>query len=318
MNGPNRQVKQALSAKAQEWFEDVATQRVLGATAHIKLISDMFLDLCNRADTMTGAELTDGIMGVAEYFISTRGEASQAITNAIRLMLGKIDNYREGTGMQAAEYLRGSIAGYLQQSAGNLQKIKEYTGKVIAKMNAVMLFDYSSTVNYIADIAHSQNQVLKVLVPQSIALDGGKPYIKPFREAGHKVHFIPDGSLYYYIQQCQAAFIGSETFYPNGDCFNTVGAEMLAFLCTHFEVPFYVITPLIKLDRRAQYGYQKPPIMINNKARMARGLEEDMIDGVDFTCPELVRIPARDITAYITEKGIIPPGGIYAESLNFI
>lgn len=155
------------------------------------------------------------------------------------------------------------------------------------------------------------------IVPESRALDGGRPYVAPLLRAGHSVHVIPDCALYQYIPTCDAAFIGSETYYPDGTCFNTVGSELTALLCSRFHVPFYVPTPLLKLDLRALDGYRKKPILDDHRWRIGGSWTADETAGVDFVCPELVAIAPEFITAYITEAGILPPTAMYTAGLNY-
>ena len=121
----------------------------------------------------------------------------------------------------------------------------------------LLLYDYSSTVAAISALGQEHGVSFRCIVPESRALDGGRPYVAPLLRAGHSVHVIPDCALYQYIPTCDAAFIGSETYYPDGTCFNTVGSELTALLCSRFHVPFYVPTPLLKLDLRALDGYRK-------------------------------------------------------------
>ena len=78
--------RELLPPEAQERFDDVNEQRVLGASSHIRIIGDIFLSIAESGAGNTLALLR----GIADHFIATRGESSQAITNAIGLMLRNV------------------------------------------------------------------------------------------------------------------------------------------------------------------------------------------------------------------------------------
>lgn len=300
-------VKQVLSPGKQKLFDDIDLQLVLGASTHIKMIGDMFLDIADRVSNPD--ERAAGVKGVADYFSATRGASSQAISNAIALMLSGM-----GPG---AESLRASVERYRAGAEADMATIRKYLWSVLEGMKCILVFDYSSTVAAIASLARDHGVTLTCYVPESRGLDGGRPYVRPFLAEGHQVHFIPDSALYCYIPKCDAVFFGSETLYPDGTCFNTVGSELVGLLCREFKVPLYIPTPLIKLDMRAMRGYRKPPIMDDHTQRMSAHWESTERQGVDFTCPELVSVVPDYITAYITEEGILPPGAIYTAALAY-
>ena len=93
---------------------------------------------------------------------------------------------------------------------------------------------------------------------------------------------------------------------------------MVASLCKIKGVPFYVLTALLKLDMRPLSGYQKPPVIIDLKEKYTEIMGKYFTDVIDFSCPELVEIPAENITALITEEGIIPPTAIFQLGTEYI
>lgn len=304
--------RERLSPDAKKLFDDVNLQRVLGASTHIRLIGDIFQDIAEHGED--GEDMLQTIRGIAGHFTATRGESSQAISNAVMQMTrlpGK------GSCEEIRRAIRETVADYRSGTEKDLDKIKSFLWTVLEDKKRLLLFDYSSTVAAVAALGREHGVRFHCYSPESRALDGGRPYVRPFLEAGHSVHFIPDSAMYHYIRKCDAALIGSETFYPDGTCFNTVGSEMAACLCRQFHVPFYVPTPLLKVDMRALYGHRKKPVIDDHKDRMAAGWSEEEREKVNFICPELVAIPSEYITAYITEEGILPPWAMYTASLAY-
>ena len=304
--------RELLSPEGKELFDDVNLQRVLGASTHIRLIGDLFLNISETQDD--AGKMLDTVCGIAKHFSETRGESSQAISNAIMQMTRKIG----GENRQAvADSIREGVETYRVAAANSLQRIKEYLWTLLEDKRNLLLFDYSSTVAAIAEMGREKGVTFCCYIPESRVLDGGRPYVLPFLRAGHHLHVIPDSAIYHYLPECDAALIGSETFYPDGTCFNTIGSEMTAFLCKHFHVPLYVPTPLLKVDMRALYGHKKKPIIDDHTNRIAGDWKPEEREGVDFICPELVAIAPEYITAYITEDGILPPWAMYPASMSY-
>jgi len=181
-----------------------------------------------------------------------------------------------------------------------------------------MLFDYSSTVNEFLKEACSRNRNLLVIVPESRLIDGGKPYIDTCLKTENKIKFIPDAAIMHYLQQCDGAFFGAETFFPDGTVFNTTGSDLVGIICKEFNIPLYILTPLIKADVRSVYGYKKNLVYKNLKEKLSINWDHKIKENVDFDCPELLAISSEYITAYVTEKGIIPANQMFDLSISYI
>jgi ribose 1,5-bisphosphate isomerase len=206
------------------------------------------------------------------------------------------------------------IDGFEQGNKQNLELINQYAQGVLSNMDAILLFDYSSTVGRMVETC---NHPLELFIAESRALDGGRPYVSQALKGHHKVHFIPDAAIHFYLKQCDAAFIGAETYYSDGRVINTVGAEMVASLCNTFDVPFYVLTTLIKVDMRPMYGFIRPPLMLDLREKISLDLDHQIQNQIDYSCPEVVEIPSKLITAFITEAGIVPPSAMFQLSANY-
>jgi ribose 1,5-bisphosphate isomerase len=310
-------IRAHLSPEAQGLFDDIVTQKVLGASAHIKMISQMLRDLCSTAQAQneSAESLNEKIHQISTFFIKTRGEASQAITNAILIMTNGA-NDQTGRGITAyVEYILQKIADFEDCNRRSLELINQYAQRVLSQMNSILLYDYSSTVGKMIETC---NHPLEIFIAESRAFDGGKPYLPQAIQGKHRVHFIPDVAIYYYLKQCNGVFIGSETYYSDGRVFNTIGTEMVATLCSTLDVPFYVLTTLIKIDIRSMYGFSKPPLILNLRQKFSADPDLQNREQIDYSCPEVVEIPSKLITAYITEQGIVPPAAMFQLSTNYL
>ena len=125
MNKVDYSIREVLSVSGQNLFDDVAYQRVLGASTHIRLISEMILDLCTEAESQKKLtqEIIKDVYQLSNFFKNTRGEASQAISNAINLMISGIDKMENHESHLIINQIKKNIEEFNQTNAKNLDHI---------------------------------------------------------------------------------------------------------------------------------------------------------------------------------------------------
>ncbi len=123
---------------------------------------------------------------------------------------------------------------------------------------------------------------------------------------------IPDNAAGYFMERGEVDMIlvGADRIAMNGDFANKIGTYEKAVLAKENDIPFYVAAPLSTFDRNLGRGED---IVIEERG-------EDEIKRIRDTeiFPEWVKVknpafdvtPARYVTAFITEKGIIKPDEI--------
>lgn len=313
------QTRELLPDNSKKSFDDIVFQRVLGASRHINMIAEMIesVALEGKKNGSTVNEVVDNVLSVSQFFIETRGDASQAIANAINIMIRDVDEVRKLDLDEATDTIIQMKNRYLTTAQEATNLVVDYGVEVAKSMNTVMVFDYSSTVDKFLKKANPENGKLLVIIPESRSIDGGHAFIKTCVDAGHKVKFIPDAAIMYFLKKCDGVFMGAETFYPDGTVFNTTGSDIVGLVCREFNVPLYVLTPLIKVDIRSIHGYEKVLVKNDLTNRLAVNWDHVEQEKVDFICPELLGVESKYITAVITEKGIIPANQLFNTSINY-
>lgn len=295
------EIRNLLPSKSIIMFEDIVTGRSLGASNHIKMISDMFIDI---AQNNNEDEAKDRVARVSDYFKETRGKSSYAIVSALTIIEDNIKHYD----LDYLQCVKKGIDQYYEEANQNIELVLAYSKKILSDASCVMIYDYSSTVE--KAIVQAPNK-MKIIIPESRSINGGYPFVKKIVEAGHNVHFIPDAAMLTVLKEVDMVFIGAETFYCDGTAFNTAGSDILAELCHVYHIPYYVVTPLIKADIRSIYGQYKEVIAKDLGTTMARDWPSGLATKVDFNTIELVGIPPNLISNYICEKGILRPNELF-------
>lgn len=313
-------VRNILPGPMREVFDSIVEQRVLGASNHIAMVGDMIEAVVRRGEDeqRPADQVIDEILAVADFFIATRGEASQAVSNAILLMTHNIRSYAGMDLKEAAPLILETKNSYARTAAEAVKQCVSYGVRLAEAMETIFVYDYSSTVEKFLRGLKENGKQYTVYIAESRIIDGGRPFVKACLESGHKIKFIPEASMMYYLKDCHGAFMGAETFYPDGTGFNTTGSDIVGLICRHYGVPLYFLTPLIKLDIRPVFGGRKKLVYDDLKEKLTANWGEDLDRGsVDFITPELVGVEPEFIRGFVTEKGVIPSGQMYGISMEY-
>lgn len=300
---------------SREDFDDIVLGRKLGANTNISSIIHMLEDIAGqvRAGKVSGLDGWKTAFEVTSYFDRMRGDSSIAVRNAIHMLMEPV-KVKGLSGEDFAGRLCRSCEDYRYESAHWNEKVVACAGQVLKHVTAMMVYDYSSTVDAVLGEAETWGREIRIFVPESRTLDGGLPFIKNHSGSSRlRFSFIPDCGMAYYIRQCDAALVGVETFCGDGGLYNTTGSLTLAILCKEYGVPFYGITQFIKWSRELSVKHPKAPEEYDMSRVLGVSRSGDMID-VDMSCVGIELVEPEYITGYITEKGLLLPGEVLMNS----
>jgi methylthioribose-1-phosphate isomerase len=122
---------------------------------------------------------------------------------------------------------------------------------------------------------------------------------------------IPDGSSGHFIREgVDMIIVGADRIAANGDFANKIGTFEKAVLAKEFGVPFYVAAPISTFDFNTATGED---IVIENRSEEEVTMVGDVRIapvGSPALNPAFDMTPARYVTGFITEKGILRPDEI--------
>jgi methylthioribose-1-phosphate isomerase len=118
---------------------------------------------------------------------------------------------------------------------------------------------------------------------------------------------IVDSAAATVIGRCDLVLVGADRIAANGDTANKVGTRMLAFLARAARRPFYVVAPSSTFDPECPDSARIPVEERDaEEVRTFQGCRAARPDVPVFN-PAFDITPARLITAFITEHGVIKP-----------
>ncbi len=158
--------------------------------------------------------------------------------------------------------------------------------------------------------AFEEGKKIKVFVDETRPfLQGARLTAWELSKLGIPYVLIADNMAGWLMQkkEISLAIVGADRIARNGDAANKIGTYSVAVLARENQIPFYVAAPLSTFDFSLTDGSQIPI-----EERPAQEVKE--INGRLITLPDApVRnpafdvTPARYVTAFITERGIICP-----------
>ncbi|HTW90776.1 MAG TPA: S-methyl-5-thioribose-1-phosphate isomerase [bacterium] len=126
------------------------------------------------------------------------------------------------------------------------------------------------------------------------------------------VTLIADSAAASVIDRCDIVLAGADRIAANGDTANKVGTKMLATLARAAHKPFYIVAPISTFDLATPNGGK---IVVEERdgeeVRAFAGCRAAP-EGVPVFNPAFDVTPARLITGFVTDRGIIKPPYIRA------
>ena len=159
-------------------------------------------------------------------------------------------------------------------------------------------------------IALEQGKLVHVFVDETRPLlQGARITAFELQRAGIPVTLIADNMTATVMSQgrVQAVIVGTDRVTANGDFANKIGTLGVAVLAKEFNLPFYVAAPTSSIDlSRANGGLI--PIEERHSNEVTHGFgRQTAPDNIQVYNPAFDVTPAKYVTAFITEHGIIRP-----------
>ncbi len=156
--------------------------------------------------------------------------------------------------------------------------------------------------------AHEQGKAIAAFADETRPLlQGARLTSWELKQAGIPVTLICDSMAAQVMREGRvtAIIVGADRIAANGDVANKIGTYGLSVLAKEHGIPFYVAAPASTFDLSIESGDQIP-IEQRDPTEVTRwGDRQIAPDGVDVYNPAFDVTPAANVTAIITERGVI-------------
>ena len=159
-------------------------------------------------------------------------------------------------------------------------------------------------------LAHEQGRKVHVYVDETRPLlQGSRLTVWELMRAGISCTLITDGAAATLMRQAKidVILVGADRICANGDFANKIGTYGLAVLARHHGVPFYCAAPWSSVDVTLTEGdripiEQRSPVEVTMMAGRPTAPE-----GTVALNPAFDVTPARYVTGFVTDRGIVQP-----------
>ena len=284
---------------------------VLGASRQLYVLGECLVALA-AARAGKPAQLSKDVRVLVDYVKRTRGASSQAVSNGFAVMTRPafivMDSSQYG---ELGERLVSAVRTFTAELSHWQLALRDHATELLAAHSTILVYDYSSTVSQaVAELARMGRQ-LRVFVPEARSLDGGRKYFHDWRELPIGLDFVPDAAVGWALDQCDVALAGAETLSAEGGCYNTIGTAVTAHEASRRQVPFHVLSVLLKTDL-ATVGAERPSPTLDflsmphpagrpQQPRQARLI--GAFPDLDYTAPAA-------IASVVTERGPLSPNAV--------
>lgn len=293
--------------QTMQYLRDIVDEGVLGASKHVQLVQDLFLHLMQKASDKEIAWRKIKVAG--QLITEIRGVDTPIIGNSIRWLLRDLDGHDPE---YILETLREKTNSWQTEARQRLDEILKVGKAILGASPVILAFDYSSTVAAVVKAKHEHDPKTTVIVPESRAIDGGRPYLQEFAQAGIEASYILDMAVEHMMPSVTAVLLGVESLRCDGSFLNTIGSRTVARLAKLYMIPTYACTDLYKLDLTSYNGHMKIPKLRSYDDRLLSNVSlSSNASRVTTSAPELEAIGPDLHSGFITEHGLIPPQSIW-------
>ncbi|MEM4187563.1 MAG: S-methyl-5-thioribose-1-phosphate isomerase [Candidatus Hadarchaeum sp.] len=170
--------------------------------------------------------------------------------------------------------------------------------------------DYGTALGVIR-AARSAGKKIEVIATETRPLlQGARLTAWELSREGIPVRVVTDGMVGYLMAKgmVDKVVVGADRIAANGDAANKIGTYSIAVLAKEHGIPFYIAAPTSTVDLKVKTGAEIPiEERRPEEVIFFRGVRV-VPKGVKVFNPAFDVTPARYITAFITEKGVVKPG----------
>ena len=260
-------------------------------------------------------------------FLARVGQLSELLANArptavnLRWALHRMANAAQETPGDAAalwERLRAEATAIWEEDRAMCRKIGEYGLTILSDRTNVLTHCNTGALatggigTALAPIylAHEQGRGVHVYVDETRPLlQGSRLTAWELKHAGIPSTLITDAAAGSLMRQAKidVVLVGADRICANGDFANKIGTYGLAVLARHHGVPFYCAAPWSTVDASLPEGDLIPIEQRAAEEVTTMAGRPTAPEGVNVLNPAFDVTPARYVTGFITDRGIVQP-----------
>lgn len=280
---------------------DIKRLKIQGAKNVAKAAMEAMGIIARKSKARNREELINELLVAADELTSTR-PTEPMLRNALRSLFADIRKSR-GDVKGLRELIEKEELDYFTKVKENEEKIAEYGGRELSGSSVILTHCHSSSVVSILKRANELNKGIEVICTETRPKLQGLITARQLSSAGVKVILIVDSAVSHFMKDVDSVVVGADAITSKGDLVNKIGTCGIAMIAHEYGVNMYSAAETFKFDPLTLWGgiekiEERNPEEVANPKRL---------EGVEIRNPAFDVTPARYLTAYITEMGVVTP-----------
>lgn len=157
--------------------------------------------------------------------------------------------------------------------------------------------------------AAKQGKDFDVINTETRPLFQGRKTAKILAEKNIRVTHVVDSAMRWAMNSFNPhmIFLGADAITVEGVALNKIGSRLCALASEEEHIPLYICTSLLKYDQATSIG-RLSEIEMRSPTEI---WDKDCPEGITVLNPAFETIDRRNISAYITEAGLVPPQSVH-------
>ncbi|NYZ79451.1 S-methyl-5-thioribose-1-phosphate isomerase [Candidatus Micrarchaeota archaeon] len=281
--------------------KDIKRLRIQGARNVAKAAMAAMGVIARKSKAESREELVNEFLVAADELASAR-PTEPMLRNALRALFAHMRRSK-GDVVELRKLVEKEELEYFRRMKRDEERIAEYGGRELSGSSVILTHCHSSSVVSILERANELSKGMEVICTETRPRFQGLITAKELSRAGLKVTLIVDSAVSHFMKDVDAVVVGADAITAKGDLINKIGTCGIAMIAHEHGVGMYSAAETFKFDPLTLWGgieriEERSPEEITNPKKLK---------GVEVRNPAFDVTPARYLTAYITEMGVITP-----------
>lgn len=292
-----------MDKKLEKIFEDIKSIKIQGATNVADAVIDGMLLYASGSTEENLSELITKTLQIGKL-LSIARENEPLARNAVKYIENQIKDEKFDSRKDFLVLLKKSTESFNNLLVQSKRSILDFGVEELQQYTSILTHCHSTTaVNILRGIALI-NKDLRVFATETRPLFQGRLTSKDLIDSGIDTTLIIDNAVPSILYQekygkVEAVIIGCDELSFNGDLINKIGSLSIALSCQKRNIPLYVVTTLLKINRDWDGSIMDKEVEL----RSSDEVWKEAPKGLKIVNPAFDIVPNELITGYITDYG---------------
>ena len=296
-----------LSKRVAKTCGQIKALEIQGARKIAKAAVQSMAQQADDSDAETKDALMSDLLVAADELAKTR-PTEPMLQNSLRFLFAELQKEKPKTAAALKKAVKREEKELLVKFEKNASLIADYGAREIPEGASVLIHCHSNTVMGALKKAQELGKNPKVICTETRPRFQGRLSAKELSEAGLDVTMIVDSGAKYAMKEfdVDVVLVGGDAVSSTGDLINKIGTSQIASCAYEQNIKMFSCIELYKFDPLTMWG-KVTEIEERDPSEIA---DQKKFKGVRIWNPAFDRTPAKYLTGYITEKGIVSPQGL--------